>query len=186
LKNKKKKGQICTLTRRERRVERRKKKRLPTTNHQTTTDMLHIKRKSMWQHLQWHDRSPFFDNQWRHTRRRKSIDTINALACEKDTPSTFQDLILKINVRLLKKTPITLEITNKPMWKDQSTLECIEAILSYPRAKKYFTYFNVCAKSKKPLVSRFKFHWLWGRRVFLLYKIIWKVNDAHVQFFINQ
>jgi hypothetical protein len=37
------------------------------------------------------------------------------LACEKDTPSTFQDLILKINVKLLKKTPITLEITNKPM-----------------------------------------------------------------------
>jgi hypothetical protein len=50
---------------------------------------------------------------------------------------------------MTKKPPITLEITNKPMRKYQNTPKCIKAILSYLRAKKYFTYFKVCAKKKK-------------------------------------
>jgi len=45
---------------------------------------------------------PFSNKWWCRTRHRKSMDATNALVHEKHVPVAFQNLILKINVILLK------------------------------------------------------------------------------------
>jgi len=123
---------------RKREKSRKKKKKRTTTN--TPEGCI------TWRRFQWHDERSFSNKQWHHTRRWKSTDATNALTHGKHTPPAFQNLILKINLKLLKNPLIILEITNKPMWKYQNTPECIEAILKFMQSK------------KNSLVNVFKFH----------------------------
>ena len=69
-------------------------------------------------------------------------------ACEINFLSIFLNLILKINIKLLKSTH-NLENNKQTNVKVSKHPQCIKTIMSYLNAKKYSTYFKVFAKSKE-------------------------------------
>jgi hypothetical protein len=151
LKNQKKKGQTCTLTRRERKIGRRKKKWPLEINHWTTTDTLCTGRKIMWQRFQWHSGRPFSDKRWRCTHHRNSADATNASVRVFHALTTFQNLILKINVKLLKSPLITPQTIIKK---------------------------NQCEVPKHPCMHKSYFILYTGKDVFYWFSSLYKVKNT--------